>query len=277
MRIPLRPAAAATVAVLALVLAGCADDPGPADQSTDSAESVEDEEEPADEEQPAAGEEVDPADFAADMRAGLEESTTAQLSMTVDAGGEGMEAEGQLDYTTKPPDMQMTMTMPAMSQEPLELRMVGGVMYMNMGQMSQDKFLAFDFSDPENMPRGMQGFGEQLDPLSGFAQFEKSIKQVTFVGDEDVDGEELAHYSLVVDTEKASGFQGLPSGGGVPDEVTFETWFDDQFRARRMQTSLDAGAQSVSMDIEMSGWGEPVTIDKPPADQVIDPSQMGRG
>jgi hypothetical protein len=276
MRILLRPAVAATVAALALVLAGCAGDSEPANQADDTAGQV-DEEESGDSEGAAAGEEVDPAEFVDDMRAGLEASTTTRMSMTVDAAGQRLEADGQLDYTARPPDTQMTMTMPAMSQEPIELRMVDGVMYMNMGAMTQGKFVSFDLKDPKNLPPGMAGLTDQLDPLSGFAEFEQAITRVTYVGEEDVEGEQLAHYQLVVDTTKAAGFQGLPSGEGVPDEVTVDTWFDEEFRARRMQTSLDAGQQSAEMDIQMSDWGEPVSIEAPPAGKVIDPSQMMQG
>ncbi len=275
----LRPALAAVAAALALVLTGCGGDPDPepaADASESSSPSGTDEEpEPADD---SAGGEIDPAQFAADMRAGLEEATTARMTMAVDAAGQSMEADGQIDYTTEPPAMRMSMTMPAMSQEPLELRMVDGVMYMNMGAMSQGKYLAIDLDDAATLPPGMDGFSEQLDPLGGFSDFEQSIDSVTYVGEEDVDGEQLDHYRLVIDTKQAAGFQGLPSGKGVPDEVTYDFWVDDEFLARRMSTSLDAGAQSVSMDIRMSEWGEPVDIEAPPAKEVMDPSQMqGQG
>ena len=34
------------------------------------------------------------------------------------------------------------------------MRLVDGVMYMNMGQMTNDKFMKFDLSDPANLPPG---------------------------------------------------------------------------------------------------------------------------
>ncbi|QZY30374.1 DUF7537 family lipoprotein [Nocardioides coralli] len=269
---PLRTALAAVVAALALVLTGCTGDPEAADDTADTGQQ-EQTEEPA-EDGPVAGEEVDKADFVANMREGLENATTAQVTMTVDAAGQALEAEGQLDYTTEPTAMQMTMSMPTMSQQPIEFRLVDGVMYMNMGQMSLNKFMSFDLNDAKNLPPGMDGFTEQLDPLGGFEQFEESITSVTYVGEEDVDGEQLDRYALTVDTKTADGFQGLPSGQGVPEEVTFDFWVDDDFLARRMSTSLDAGPQSVSMDIRMTGWGEPVTIEAPPAKEIIDPRQL---
>lgn len=278
----LRPVLAAVAAALALVLTGCGGDPEPAAEPTEASSpaDVDETTEPPDDTDDSGdvgGEEVDPAEFAADMRAGIESATTARMTMSVDAAGQQLTAEGQMDYTTDPPSMQMTMTMPAVSQDPLEMRMVDGVMYMNAGPMSQGKYLAFDFNDAANLPPGMDGFTEQVDPLGGFADFEDSIRSVTYVGEEDVDGEQLRHYEVTVDTKAADGFQGLPSGKGVPKEAVFDFWVDDDFLARRMSTSLDAGAQSVSMDIRMSDWGVPVDIEAPPAKEILDPSQMGQG
>lgn len=271
----LRTSLAATGAVLLLLLTGCGAEPDTAASPAGATEPAETDGggESPDEGDGAGGQDVDPADFADDMLAGLEAATTARVTMTVDAGGQQFSSDGQLDYTSNPPSMQMAMTMPAMSQEPLDIRLVDGVMYMNMGAMTQGKFMAIDFNDPANLPPGMEGFTDQLDPLSGLGDFEKSISQVTFVGEEDVDGEQLRHYTLTLDTSKAAGFQGLPSGKGVPAEVAYDYWVDGDFLPRRMATSMEAGKQSVSMDIRMSDWGKPVDIAAPPAKDVFDPSQ----
>lgn len=271
----MRTALAALVAALLLLLPGCGAEPDTAASPAGTTEPAETDEggDSTGEGDGADGEEIDPADFADEMMAGLEAATTARVTMSMDAGGQQFSADGQLDYTSEPPSVQMAMTMPAMSQEPMDVRLVDGVMYMNMGAMTQGKFMAIDFNDPANLPPGMEGFTDQLDPLSGFGDFEKSISQVTFIGEEDLDGERVRHYELTVDTSKAAGFQGLPSGKGIPAEITYDYWVDDDALPRRMTTVMDAGKQSVSMDIEMSDWGKPVDITAPPAKDVFDPTQ----
>jgi hypothetical protein len=271
-----RRALGATAIVLALGLTGCGGDPEQAAEDTPTSESTTaaESESPADD-AAAEGEQVDTSAFVQDMAAGVEASTTAQMSMSVDAAGQGMQADGQIDYTTDPPSMQMQMTMPGMSsgKEPLDLRMVDGVMYMNMGPMTQGKFFSFDLSHAKNLPPGMSGMTEQLDPLAAFSEFEDAISSVTFVGDEDVDGEQLAHYTVVVDASAVKSFQGLPAGADAPEEFTSDLWFDDQFRVRQMVTSVDAGGQPVAVEMQLSSWDEPVSIEAPPADQVVDPSR----
>lgn len=270
----LRPVLAAVPAALLLLLTGCTGDAEPSGDATGATTSAPAEEQTAPDEGAAAGEEVDTAEFVEDMRAGLDAATTARLTMSVDAAGQSLTSEGQVDYTTDPPTMLMQMSMPAMSDEPLEVRVVDGTMYMNMGRLSQGKYLSFDLDDSANLPPGMDGVTEQLDPLGGFADFEDSIRSVTYVGEEDLDGEQLDHYEVTVDVEAADGFQGLPTGQDVPDTAVLDLWVDEDFLARRMTTSLDAGNQSVSMDMRMSDWGEPVDIEAPPTRDVLDPGQV---
>ena len=219
----------------------------------------------------AAGEQVEPASFADDMKAGLDASTTAKMTMTMESAGTSIDAEGQVDYTTKPVSMAMTMTSAMMGNQPIDMRLVEGVIYMNMGKMSQGKFISFDLGDSSNLPPGMSGLADQMDPLASFEQFEPALKTVTFVGDEDVDGEQLAHYEVVLDPEKMTTLQGVPASAGMPDEVTSNLWFDDQFRVRQMRMQMDL-AQPVSTEVKLFDWDQPVQIEAPPADQVVDPS-----
>ena len=265
---PIRTLTAATGCALLLALTACGGDSEPSGGEPDSASS---ESTSATGDQPADGEEVEPGAFVDDMKAGLEASTTARMSMTVDAAGAGIDAEGQVDYTTEPPSMAMTMTSPMMGEEPIDMRLVDGVMYMNMGKMSQGKFVSFDLSDGANLPPGMSGLADQMDPLAAFEEFEPGLKSVTFVGNEDVDGEELARYQIVLDPSKVKSLQGLPASAGLPEEIDADLWFDDEFRMRQMTMELDA-AQPVTIETRLFEWGEPVEIEAPPADQVVDPS-----
>ncbi len=273
-----RPLAAAAVTALLLALTACGgDEPENASDEPSISESSDttDAGETGTGDEPAADSEVDPADFVDDMRAGLEASTTAQMSMDMGIPGAAMSVEGQVDYTTDPVSMAMTMTNEALGGQPMDFRLVDGVMYMNMGSMSNGKFLAFDLSDPKNLPPGMEDLQEQMDPLAAFEQFEPALKSVTFVGTEEVDGDDLHHYSIVLDTSKMESFQGMPAGSGLPPEIAYELYFDDEMRARQMDMTMEM-KPPVEMQVKFFDWGSPVDIAAPPADQVVDGSQMGQ-
>lgn len=254
---------AATVPVLALGVTACGD------QTTDEAASADE----AAADLPAEGEEVDVDDFVADMKEGVQSATTAKTSMTMSFGGSSMEAKGDLDYTAEPPSMAMTMTSQGASMDEMELRMLDGIMYMNMGQMSQDKFVRFDLSDKASLPPGMAGLEEQMDPLAAFDEFGPALKSVTFEGTEDVDGEDLNHFTLQVDTSKIASLKSVPASAGMPPEVEYDVWFDGEYLMRQMEVSMDMSTP-VDIEAKMYDWGEPVQIEAPPKDEVVDGSKM---
>lgn len=252
-----------------LGLAACSgDEPDTASDEPSVSES-ESSEEDTEADAPAEGEVVDNAEFVDEMMAGLEASTTANMTMDMDFGGGTLAAEGQVDYTTDPVSMSMTMSQDSMGDEPIEMRLVDGIMYMNMGSMSNGKFMSFDLSDPENLPPGMGDLGDQMDPLAAFQEFEPALKTVTFVGDEDVDGEELQHYAVVMDSAKLESLKDIPADAGIPEEVAYDLWFDDEMRIRQMEMVMDM-ATPVSVKAELFDWDEPVEIVAPPADEIAE-------
>lgn len=269
-RSPLRTsfaAAAATALLLGLTACGSDDAESASDEPVIS-ESEEGDSEPA-ADRPADGELVDNGEFVDDMMAGLEKSTTAHMTMNMDFGGGAMDAEGVVDYTTEPVSMAMTMTQDAMGDEPIEFRLVDGIMYMSMGAMTNGKFIAYDLSDPANLPPGMEGLGDQMDPLAAFKEFEPALKTVTFVGTEDVEGEDLHHYDVVLDSSKLESLQGIPTEAGMPEEIAYDLYFDDEFRMRQMEMVMDMG-MPVSVDARLFDWDEPVEIEAPPADEIAE-------
>jgi len=140
---------------------------------------------------------------------------------------------------------------------------------MNMGQMSNGKFISYDLSDSANLPPGMQGLQQQMDPLASFDGFERAITSVTYEGSDDVGGEALDRYDAVLDPSKVGSLQGMPAQGDLPEQLRYDLWVDDRFRARRMSMTID-GQTPVSMDVELSEWGKPVDIEAPPAGEVVD-------
>ncbi|WP_460828611.1 hypothetical protein [Nocardioides hungaricus] len=257
-------AAAALAPLLASGLVACGSDSGgdAASEPTSQAAAAADLQE---------GDEVAPADFVQTVTDGLEASTTATMSMKMSAGSAGeMTADGQIDYTKSPPEVAMTMTSPLGGGD-MEVRMVGGIMYLSLGQMTEGKFWRIDPADP-NSPLGQMGLGsmlDQFDPAKMLTSMQDGISQVVYAGQQDG----LDQYDLTIDMKQMLDSMGgdLPKGAEsqLPATMTYSLWLDDQGRFSKMSMDeMPMGGMSGSMEMTVSGWGEDVTIEAPPADQV---------
>jgi len=190
---------------------------------------------------------------------------------------------GEVDFTKEPAEMAVTMRVPAAGDTTMEVRLVDGLFYLSMGELTGDKLWKVDLVDPSGLLGG-SGLGpmmKQLAPGQMLAGAEDGIREVTYVGQEDVSGRQLDHYRVTVDTAammRAMGDamrgQGMPSAGAMPKTVTYDLWLDEQDRLGRMDMDLPMGGNEMSMRVEMTDWGAPVHIVAPPADQVTDPSRI---
>ncbi len=224
----------------------------------------------------SAGDEVDPADFLATIKAGVDKSTTATMKMTMTAAGMDITADGQLDYTTTPPEMSVEMMMPMLGEVPIDLRIVGGNAYVNMGAMTGDKFVMSSVDDPDGPLGDMSEFTDSFDPVQSMENLGDGFSKVVYVGQDSLDGDDVAHYAVTVDTSKTMGDAldslGSSSGAGtLPEELTYDAWFDGDNRIRKIDMKLgDMG----SLTMEVSGWGEDVSIEAPPSDQITDSADL---
>lgn len=211
----------------------------------------------------SAGSEIDTGDFVDQVESGVGEMTTAHVSMTM-GGVSAMKAEGDIDYQKTPPAMQMTMTVEAMGT-PMEIRLLDGVFYMNMGQMSGGKFYEFDTSDP-NSPLGDVGdLTSSMDPAKSFDQFEAGIQKVTVIGDDEIDGDAVTHYRMALDTSKIAGMSGGETAG-MPKKLDYDVWLDSDNRMRKVEMNM--GKQLGTMSMTTSKLGEPVTIEAPAKSEI---------
>jgi hypothetical protein len=264
-----RSLAALALPLLLGGLAACGSDDEGADPAASSSSSTESDESSETE----SGGEVDKAAFVDDLKAGLQASSTAKMTMHMDMGGQALHADGAVDYTTSPPQMALTMESPAAAGESIEMRLVDKILYMNMGQMTNDKFVSYDLSDAANLPPGMDQLTNTMNPLAAFDSFEEGVQSVVFVGDEDVDGEEVGHYKIEVDTSKIEQFKDLPTQAELPKTVAYDLWLDDQDRMRKMTMSMDMGGAPMEMEVAFSEWDEPVDIAAPAASEIVEQPQ----
>jgi hypothetical protein len=196
---------------------------------------------------------------------------SARFEMEVASAGATMTATGAVRATAgATPEMAMTMTVPGQATA-IEMRMVGGIFYMNMGEATGGKYVAVNPSDPSvgvPMPT-------DVDPASSAKDLEGAIVSVTKVGQPaQVGGVLTQAFDVVVDLAKVTGTtrqtldqalkQASPAGATLPPTMTYHYWIDAAGLVHRV--AYDALGTSTQMTFE--GWGEPVDITAPTADQI---------
>ena len=216
------------------------------------------------------GEELSAEEFGALMVAAFEKATTADLVMSMTAGGQDIEVTGQADYSSDPVSMRMEMSGMGGTGD-MEIIVVDNAMYMKLAAM-RDMFLKLDLDDPDNPVGG--SFTGQLDPRAQAEVIEEGLQTATYVGQEEVDGETLDHYTAVVDSqamlEQLEGAADM--AGQMPETVTYELWLTEDGLYRQME--IDMGAVAGEMLMRFEDWGTDVDIEAPPADQVTDMGDM---
>ncbi len=218
----------------------------------------------------AEGEEISAEELSALMIAAFEKATTADLVMSMTAGGQDIDVTGQADYTSDPVSMRMEMSGMGGTGD-MEIIVVENAMYMKLAVMS-DKFLKLDLDDPDNPVGG--SFTGQLDPRAQAEVMEQGLQTATYVGQEEVEGETLDHYTAVVDsTAMLEQMEGAADvAGQLPETITYELWLTDEGLFRQME--IDMGAVAGEMQMRFVDWGTDVDIEAPPASEVTDMSDM---
>lgn len=212
------------------------------------------------------GEELSAEEFTALMVAAFDQATTADVTMQMTAGGQQIESVGQADYSTTPPSMRMEMSgMGGMGE--MTMIMVDNVIYMRVPQMNE-KFIKLDLDDPAN-PMG-DSFTDQLDPRAQAEIIEAGLVSATYAGEEAVEGETLDRYTAVVDSAAMLDQMAVDPGAAaaLPEQVTYDLWFDDE--GRFSQLSVDMGATAGEVLIRFQNWGTDVEIEAPKASEVTD-------
>jgi len=203
------------------------------------------------------GAQVDVAQFVSRLQAGIDNTDHAHIDFTMSGAGSEMKGTGDVDYTVKPPNMQMSMEL---GPETVSLLLVDGTMYVKSSQAG-GKYIKYDLSDPNN-PLG-SGFAEQLDPAGSMKTFTKALSSVSSSGTEDVEGRSLDRYVLTVDTTRLEG----QSSAGLPPDMQVTVWLDDEDRMAK--TSMAMGA--VQYDATLTEFDKPVELKAPPKDQIVTP------
>lgn len=256
MRLTRMAATTALVLTAGLGLAACSDDdtaPSPETTSDSPQESSDD-----------SSDALSQEEFLQRVPAAMLEAGTVHA--VLEGGGAGS-GEGDISFGEDPGS-----TMVAMTVGDVEVRVLDGVYYLNLGQTSGGQFVKVDptaggpfaaFSGLLDQTNPTTQFQTVTDALVGFEPSDET---------EEIDGQETRAYVLTVDPAKVlTPDQQQLAGGELPAtiEVTMHVGGDDL--PRRVVTEV--GGQAVT--IEYSQWGDEVDIQAPPADQVVEGGAFG--
>ncbi len=216
-------------------------------------------------------------------------ANTAGQSFTIDAAGTFDQDQGELTmdlsglpgsagllpgsgqikvlYLKENGDPVMYMDFPFLAS-----RLPGGKAWIRLDLEKAGKSLGVDFNQLLN--QSSQNPGQVLDML-------KASGDVQAVGPDTVDGVATTEYKGTIDLTKAVKLGGVTQAElqqlidrGVPTTLPVEVWIGDDGLVRKLDLSEDltVGGQSASMDtiLEISDFGTAVAVSAPPADQVLD-------
>jgi hypothetical protein len=138
---------------------------------------------------------------------------------------------------------------------------------------------------------GQFGSFAGADPRDTFSYLKAVAGAIETVGVETVRDAETTHYRATIDVAKLmelvtsehggsiAGFDGMLEQAGF-EEIPVDVWLDAEQRVRKLEMELDLGAPGsgetshTALTIEVFGYGEPLDISLPPADQVVDAATL---
>lgn len=190
---------------------------------------------------------------------------TAEISQSMTVQGQTVATTGQMKIDKDPKKIAMSMTSKMPDGSQMEIRIVDGVTYMNLGAMTDNKFAKLD------------GAGSQLEKQLGTSQadvtaqlgaFKTALVDFKQDGSEKLDGVDAARYVLTLDTAKLFKAMGneVPAESKLGKTINYEMFIGSDDLVRRYK--MDVAGTPVQVDY--SKWGEPLDIVAPTADQLTD-------
>jgi hypothetical protein len=224
--------------------------------------------------------EIDAAELMAAISSAQREAGTWQMEMTGESEDLGeFDASGAARYpdSGQVPDLSMTMNLPLEPGGEIEMLIIDESFYIRLppeaGLPTPWVKVQSDGSDP--ISAQMAPFIEHMSSRFDLEQSFEPIAAASSIeqGDADViDGVDVTKYVVTVDVSEMPADQ---LGGVAPedlpyDEVTYTLWVDGDDQLRRYTNDFG----NITADTTIFGYGEPVEIEAPPADQVTDASTL---
>lgn len=164
--------------------------------------------------------------------------------------------------------------------EQYESVLADGVIYLQGAGLPvpAGKWLKFDPKDKSNASSPLAPILALADPQKQLAVF-GSPKDLTLVGDENVEGVDTSHYRVTVESAAFAKNAGLPAEATklLPPELTIDLWLDSDNRPIKMRQEFEIQGSKSTTEQVYSDYGTDVTIDVPADKDTVTPRQAGIG
>ena len=191
---------------------------------------------------------------------------------------------GQADFAAGNSEIAMNMTTPVGD---MDMVLAGSTLYLKppQGVLHTTKpWVQVDANGTDPVSKALAALvseEQQTADPSAILQQITAAATIDQVSKEQVAGQPATHYVLTVDTAKLLASKAvtpqlrqLVSGSGItmPPTITYDMWVDADNLPVRFTYSENVTVRQATtkftVDMTYTGWGQPVTIQTPPADQV---------
>lgn len=219
------------------------------------------------------GEQIPIEEFLALLQAPGEDMLSSYtITMNMEMEGQQSAIDGAVDLSGDSPRMRITMGTPDMGE--VELIYAGGEAYMAIPGLTPEGMYLLAPADLLGDTADL----EEIDVSTQWDTWEQGAQEVIFLGEEDVDGEQMRRYQVTVDTAAAAEAAGEDAAAatslGLEETIVYDVWIDDE-SLMRMMTFGNMGMEDMSM--RMDNWGEEQDIQVPDPEQVMDMDELGAG
>lgn len=271
-----RLAAAASAVVLTLGLAACSGDdadqkPGSktATSGSPAADGTPSTRESSGDASATAGE-LTKDNVVQRLTAAQRKAQTSRVRMNIEAQGQKSVATGQVRAGSSIKDSAVAMSIDASSAGVgvMEMRIVDGAFYLKFGDMTQGKFVLMDPEADDPLADQLTNLLEQVNPTNQVKQFDEALRSFKRTGSpKTIDGVSTQAYELVLDTGKLARVPGASaSDKKLPKTMTYTVFVGPDDLPRRISATI----VGLAFTANYTGWGEPVDIEKPTADEITD-------
>lgn len=195
--------------------------------------------------------------FAAVTTAAMHRYGTAHIDMSLVDFASTNDQRMSMDvrYGEDTADLEMSGTVRSADGSGLVV-LVGGEVYVR--EDGRDVFYQF----PDRMADRMIAQMGMSSPLQVLIDFSEGIESLRYTISQETSSGEIHRYQLTMRTDYMADQLDVPEAE-VPD-FSYIMWLDDDHLMRRMEADL----MGLRVGVSFSDWGEPVTIEAPPADEV---------
>jgi hypothetical protein len=200
-------------------------------------------------------------------------STHMEMGSEVAGSALGMQGDVELADTIRESKTRITMDL---GQMDIELRLVDGVAYIKLGQMSGGKYVKVDLTDPHDpLVKQYGSLADQIDPRAQLETFREALVEFENQGDGGrIDGVKTTRIKLVLDTAKLlkhqGAGQGRMGGGSMPKQLEYVLHVGSDDLMRKLTMNIGGTPTTLTW----TNWGEPVEVTAPPASKITDSSAL---